>query len=255
MAKPYTPDFPNETVPEGKIKLVVPQLKAYGVCPSDYAPSRAPVFYNPVMEFNRDLTVLAFQTYQRMAKRKIKICEPLTATGIRGIRFAAEIEGVKKVVSGDINQHSADLAAYNVALNNLQSRVLVKHKDANRLLSEYGAPKKRFDIIDIDPFGTPVPHLDASIQALRNSGLLATTATDMRPSAACTPKLACANTAANLCAPSIVKNLPSDFSRALLLPQPLNMTSAPMCCLAIAATTTSAFTPKSGTAPKKPTKP
>jgi tRNA (guanine26-N2/guanine27-N2)-dimethyltransferase len=188
MAKPYTPDFPNETVTEGKIKLVVPQLKAYGVCPSDYAPSRAPVFYNPIMEFNRDLTVLAFQTYQRMAKRKIKICEPLTATGIRGIRFAAEIEGVKKVVSGDINQHSADLAAYNVALNNLQSRVLVKHKDANRLLSEYGAPKKRFDIIDIDPFGTPVPHLDASIQALRNSGLLATTATDMAPLCGVHPK-------------------------------------------------------------------
>jgi tRNA (guanine26-N2/guanine27-N2)-dimethyltransferase len=76
---------------------------------------------------------------------------------------------------------SVKLAAYNIALNNLQERVSVKHKDANRLLTEHSAPKTRFDIIDIDPFGTPVPHLDSAVQALRNNGLLATTATDMAP--------------------------------------------------------------------------
>ncbi len=180
MAEPWT-EFPSETITEGKVKVVVPNLKAYGVCPSDYAPSKAPVFFNPVMEFNRDLTVLAFQAYQRMVNRQITICEPLTATGIRGIRFAAEIQGVEKVVSSDINKHSSKLAAYNIALNNLQDHVSVKHKDANRLMSEHSAPKTRFDIIDIDPFGTPVTHLDAAVQALRNNGLLATTATDMAP--------------------------------------------------------------------------
>jgi tRNA (guanine26-N2/guanine27-N2)-dimethyltransferase len=181
MTKPFEPDFPTETITEGKICIVAPNLKAYGVCPSDYAPSKAPVFYNPVMEFNRDLTVLAFQAYQRMVNREIKICEPLTGTGIRSIRFAAEIHGVTKVVSSDINMRSAKLAAHNIILNELQDRVSVKHKDADRLLSENSAPKKRFDIIDIDPFGTPVPHLDAAVQALRNNGLIAVTATDMAP--------------------------------------------------------------------------
>lgn len=95
--KTFEADFPTETITEGKVKIVAPQLKAYGVTPSDYAPSRAPVFYNPVMEFNRDITVLAFQTYQRTANRDITICEPLTGTGIRGMRFAAEIEGIKKL--------------------------------------------------------------------------------------------------------------------------------------------------------------
>jgi tRNA (guanine26-N2/guanine27-N2)-dimethyltransferase len=186
--KTFKADFPTETITEGKVKIVAPQLKAYGVTPSDYAPSRAPVFYNPVMEFNRDITVLAFQTYQRTANRDITICEPLTGTGIRGIRFAAEIEGIKKVHSSDINERSAKLAAYNIRLNSLQKRVTVKHKDANRLLSEHSAPKKRFDIIDIDPFGTPVPHLDSAIQALRNHGLLAATATDMAPLCGVHPK-------------------------------------------------------------------
>jgi tRNA (guanine26-N2/guanine27-N2)-dimethyltransferase len=181
MSETFQADFPTEIITEGKIKIVAPQLKAYGVCPSDYAPSKAPVFYNPVMEFNRDLTVLVFQAYQRKANREITICEPLTGTGIRGIRFAVEIHGIKKVIGGDINQRSAKLAAYNVALNNLQDSVKIKHKDANRLLIEHSAPKKRFDIVDLDPFGTPVPHLDSAIQAIRNNGLLATTATDMAP--------------------------------------------------------------------------
>lgn len=177
----FEADFPTELIAEGKIKIIAPKLEAYGVTPSDYAPGRAPVFYNPVMEFNRDLTVLAFQAFQRMLKRKITICDPLTGTGIRSIRFAAEIEGIKKIVSGDINQRSANLAAYNIKLNGLQKKVIIKHKDANRLLSEYSAPKKRFDIIDIDPFGTPVPHLTSAVSALRNNGLLAATATDMAP--------------------------------------------------------------------------
>lgn len=181
MAETWDAGFPTEVIAEGKVKVLVPNLKAYGVCPQDYAPSKAPVFFNPVMEFNRDVSVLAFQAYQRMVNREITICEPLTATGIRGLRFAAEIQGVKKVVSSDINLGSAKFAAYNIALNNLQERVSVKHKDANRLLTEHSAPKTRFDIIDIDPFGTPVPHLDSAVQALRNNGLLATTATDMAP--------------------------------------------------------------------------
>ena len=181
MSETWDAGFPTEMIGEGKVKVIVPNLKAYGICPSDYAPSKAPVFFNPVMEFNRDLTVLAFQAYQRIVNREIAICEPLTATGIRGLRFAMEIQGVTKVVSSDINLHSTKLAAHNVALNRMQDHVFVKHKDANRLLSEHSAPKKRFDIIDIDPFGTPVPHLEAAVQALRNSGLIAITATDMAP--------------------------------------------------------------------------
>ena len=36
------------------------------------------------MEFNRDLTVLAFRAYQKMVEHEIGICEPLTSQGIRG---------------------------------------------------------------------------------------------------------------------------------------------------------------------------
>ena len=177
----YTADFPSEIIKEGKVQVLVPNLKAYGVVPSDYAPSKAPVFYNPVMEFNRDLTVLAFRAYQRMVNHEVNICEPLTSQGIRGIRYAAEVDGVSRVLLSDINRHAYELAKYNIELNKLQDKITIKYADANRVLSCNASPKKRFDIIDIDPFGTPVPYLDSAFKALRNKGLIAATATDLAP--------------------------------------------------------------------------
>jgi len=181
-------DFPTEIIQEGKVKVLVPKLKAFVKSPSEYAPSKAPVFYNPVMELNRDIAVLASQAYQRTLNRKITVCEPLAGCGIRGIRFATEVEGVEKVVINDINQKAFQLANYNVHMNELSERVVVKNEDANFFLSSYGAPRKRFDVIDIDPFGSPVPFLDSAIRALRNGGLLILTATDMAPLCGVHPK-------------------------------------------------------------------
>jgi tRNA (guanine26-N2/guanine27-N2)-dimethyltransferase len=181
-------DFPTETVEEGKVKILVPKLEAFVKSPSDYAPSKAPVFYNPVMELNRDIAVLTLQAYQKLVNREISVCEPLASCGIRGIRFAKEVKGVQKVLINDINEKASQLARYNVQMNGLNKQVTVKNEDANLLLAHYGAPRKRFDAIDIDPFGSPVPYLDSAIRALRNGGLLALTATDMAPLCGVHPK-------------------------------------------------------------------
>ena len=177
----FEADFPSEIVKEGRVAVLVPKLAAFKAQPSDYAPSKAPVFYNPVMELNRDIAVLAVQAYQRAAAREISVCEPLTSSGIRGVRFATEIQGIKNVLINDINQRAFKLAKHNVHLNGLTDHVTVQHKDANCLLSCHGAPQKRFDVIDVDPFGSPVPYIDSAIRALRNHGFLAVTATDMAP--------------------------------------------------------------------------
>jgi len=180
--------FPTEIGREGKVKILVPKLKAFVKLPSEYAPSKAPVFYNPVMELNRDIAVLALQSYQKMLKREISVCEPLTGCGVRGIRFATEVKGVKTVVINDINEKASQLTKYNVHMNGLNEIITVKNEDANRLLNMYGAPRKRFDAIDIDPFGSPAPYLDSALRALRNHGLLALTATDMAPLCGVHPK-------------------------------------------------------------------
>lgn len=177
----YKADFPATTAHEGKVQVLVPDLKAYGVTPSDYAPSKAPVFYNPVMEFNRDLSVLAFTAFQRMVAHPVSICEPLTSQGIRGIRYAAEVPEIERVLISDISTVACQVAEHNIQLNNLHDKITLKHSDANRTLSNNASPKKRFDIVDIDPFGTPVPYLDAAVRAVKNHGLLAATATDLAP--------------------------------------------------------------------------
>jgi len=180
--------FPTEIVREGKVKIVVPKLKAFVTSPSEYAPSKAPVFYNPVMELNRDIAVLALQAYQRTLNREISVCEPLAGCGVRGVRFAKEVEGVEKLVVNDLNVRAFQLAKYNVRMSGLGKRVFVENEDANFLLSSYGAPRRRFDVIDLDPFGSPVPYLDSAIRALRGGGLLALTATDMAPLCGVHPK-------------------------------------------------------------------
>ncbi|MBS7251086.1 MAG: tRNA (guanine(10)-N(2))-dimethyltransferase [Candidatus Freyarchaeota archaeon] len=143
---------------------------------------KAPVFYNPSMKLNRDIAVYAVRTHQQSTGRNLKICEPLTGCGIRGIRFALEVEGVDEVVINDLSPDAFNVAKRNVEMHNLQSKIQVFNKDANLFLAENAAYGKRFDVIDIDPFGSPVPFLDSALSAIRkNEGLLCLTATDMAP--------------------------------------------------------------------------
>ncbi len=180
-ASDFNIDFPVEIITEGQEKFLVPRLKAYMKSASDYAPSKAPVFYNPVMELSRDIATLVLKVYQGMVGHEISACEPLAGCGIRGVRFAAEVKGTKKVVMSDISKKACQIARYNVKLNKLERKIVVKNEDANLLLSKNSAPHKRFDVVDVDPFGSPVPYMDSAVRALRNHGLLALTATDMAP--------------------------------------------------------------------------
>jgi len=181
LVENYDSVFPTEKVKEGSAEVIVPKLDAFVSNSSEYAPSKAPVFYNPVMELNRDIAVLAVKSYQKMVKKQISVCEPLASSGIRGVRLGVEVSNISQIVIGDINQKAIELANRNVHLNGLEAIISAKHMEANLLLSQYGAPRKRFGVIDVDPFGSPVPYLDASLRALRNNGLLALTATDLAP--------------------------------------------------------------------------
>jgi len=180
--------FPTEVISEGEAKLLVPRLRAFVKSPSDYAPSKAPIFYNPVMELNRDIAVLALQAYQRMVDHEISACEPLAGCGIRGVRFAVEVRNVGQVVMNDINKNAVQIALHNALMNDVGNRTVVENKDANLLLSEHAAPRNRFDAIDLDPFGSPVPYVDSAVRALRDHGFLALTATDMAPLCGVHPK-------------------------------------------------------------------
>jgi len=183
-------EFPVEIIKEGAAILAVPKLDAFKKAPWEYAPSKAPVFYNPSMKLNRDIAILAIQVFQRMIGRELLIAEPLAGCGVRGIRFAIEIDGVQHVYLNDINPLAFKMAKHNVERNGLSKRISLSNEDANLFMSRHAAPHKRFDCIDMDPFGSPAPFLDSAVRALRDGGLLALTATDMAPLCGVHPKAA-----------------------------------------------------------------
>ena len=182
-------DFPTELVMEGSVRILVPKLKDYKREAWEYAPSKAPVFYNPLMEVNRDIAVISLQVYRRIVGRDVIVAEPLAGCGVRGIRFAVEVDGVKYVMMNDINPKAVELTKHNIRLNKIEDRVSVKNEDANLFLSRHAAPNMRFDFIDLDPFGSPSPYMDSAIRALKNGGLIALTATDMAPLCGVYPKV------------------------------------------------------------------
>lgn len=182
--------FPVEIIQEGSVNIIIPKFDLLKRGVWDYVFSRAPVFYNPRMKTCRDIAVLALQSYQRIVNRELRVSEPLTGCGVRGIRFAKEVSGVSTVYINDINEKAYTVAQRNIDLNKLSDRVFASNEDANLFLARYAAPNKRFDFIDIDPFGSPVPYLESAIRALRDGGLLALTATDMAPLCGVYPRVA-----------------------------------------------------------------
>jgi tRNA (guanine26-N2/guanine27-N2)-dimethyltransferase len=174
-------DFLTKTIEEGAATLIVPDIGKPEAKHIDRARSQAPVFFNPTQKTNRDSAVLALGAHQRRIHRQVVACEPMCGTGARGIRLALEVDGVERVILGDLNPLAVEISKKNASINGVSDRVEVRFLEANLLLSLHARPYRRLDYIDIDPYGTPVPFLDTAVRACRKDGLLALTATDMAP--------------------------------------------------------------------------
>ena len=88
---------------------------------------RGTVFYNPVQEFNRDISIMAIREFskirqeERAVKQKefkgISILEALSATGLRSVRYTKEIENINTLVANDIDPTATDLMKMNFEYN------------------------------------------------------------------------------------------------------------------------------------------
>ncbi|XP_038146571.1 tRNA (guanine(26)-N(2))-dimethyltransferase [Cyprinodon tularosa] len=207
--------LPGETVvKEGKAAILFPNANE--------------VFYNPVQEFNRDLTCAVITEFARdlMAQRGVKllipgekervvvslsedtneadmqmeekngaqevtarvgekcenglrILEGLAASGLRSVRFALEVPGLQSVTANDFSTKAAALSARNAQYNGVGHIVQASCRDASMLMYEMRGKKERYDVIDLDPYGSPAVFLDAAVQAVSEGGLLCVTCTDM----------------------------------------------------------------------------
>lgn len=158
------------------------------------------VFFNPAMALNRDVTVAALRAHagrrgvDDAAGDAPSYADAMGATGIRGIRAALETD--YRVAINDRSTDAVEAIRRNLERNGLRPvddaasgvasagveaggdgagrRVAVTREDANVFLHS-----NRFDVVDLDPFGSPIPFADAGAQAARE--LLCVTATDTAP--------------------------------------------------------------------------
>jgi tRNA (guanine26-N2/guanine27-N2)-dimethyltransferase len=136
------------------------------------------VFFNPEQELNRDLTVAVLRAYRdrggaegrtERGESVESYLDAMTATGIRGIRAAAQGFDATAI---DVDPEAVDLARANFRANDLEGSV--RRRDANVDLHS-----NWYDVVDLDPFGTPIPFADAAFRGTRE--LLCVTATDTAP--------------------------------------------------------------------------
>ena len=191
------------TVTEGKATILFPKDQ---------------VFYNPVQQFNRDLSVAVIRTWSEspitkkqfrkavweqkraqarpgteggpeeqtygsedgsdVPQRRITVLEALSATGLRAIRYALEIPAIQTVLANDMSPSAIEAIHRNIEHNNVPPN-LIQATCSDANALMYSHRTDRIDVIDLDPYGTATPFIDSAIQAISSDGLLCVTCTDM----------------------------------------------------------------------------
>ncbi|XP_046441270.1 tRNA (guanine(26)-N(2))-dimethyltransferase-like [Daphnia pulex] len=156
------------------------------------------VFYNPVQEFNRDLSIAVLRQYSLDQMKKtdksfvgetflkpgevyengLTVLEALSASGLRSIRYAKEVGGLKNIIANDLSSSAVESITSNSQMNDVSHLITPNEGDASILMYQHGY-KKQFHCVDIDPYGSPSPFVDAAVQCVADGGLLMVTATDM----------------------------------------------------------------------------
>ncbi len=146
---------------EGKTSFLIPEQEEG----HNFPPGSAPVFFNRRMAINRDLTVLLVQCL-----RPETYLDAMGATGARGLRVSNE-SGTAVTIC-DKDPGATTLIEYN--RDRCCSGVEVVGCDANVLMHQ-----RRFDAVDIDPFGSPAPFINSAATSAKK--FLFLTATDTAP--------------------------------------------------------------------------
>ncbi|GAA5902388.1 tRNA (guanine26-N2)-dimethyltransferase [Sporobolomyces salmoneus] len=144
---------------------------------------------------------------------KFTLLEALSATGLRAIRYAKEIPLLKHVVANDLSASAVEDIRRNIDYNGLspkglkslpgteninekdikpngiwskaqideavEGKVRVNEGDACVYMYQHRGEEQRFDCVDLDPYGSAVPFLDAAMNSIADGGLMCVTCTDM----------------------------------------------------------------------------
>ncbi|KAL2335396.1 hypothetical protein Fmac_016609 [Flemingia macrophylla] len=107
-----------------------------------------------------------------------RVLEALSASGLRSLRYAREVEGIGQVVALDNDKASVEACRRNIKFNGSVAVSKVESHLADARVYMLTHPKE-FDVVDLDPYGSPSVFLDSAVQSVVDGGMLMCTATDM----------------------------------------------------------------------------
>jgi tRNA (guanine26-N2/guanine27-N2)-dimethyltransferase len=160
---------PKKSIIEGETQFYIDNYNKTQKGPSSKGKN---AFYNQSMELNRDLSICVLQWFINKSNKKIQILDGLAASGIRGIRFANELNGDFHIYINDWSNEAYKIIKYNteqIENNNIS----ISKENIHSILSN-----NKFDYIDIDPFGSPAQYIDSALRSIKHKGIIAVTATD-----------------------------------------------------------------------------
>lgn len=116
---------------------------------------------------------------------KFQILDALSATGLRALRYAKEIPQATRIVSNDLSPTAVEAIKLNIKYNEVENIVRPNVGDARAYMYSLQGENhtndgngKKFNVIDLDPYGTAGMFLDAAVQAVNDGGMLCVTCTD-----------------------------------------------------------------------------
>ena len=112
----------------------------------------------------------------------LRVLDALSASGLRAMRYTKEVPGVRTVVANDLDEGAVAAMRENLRRNGIEEGGAVEAHvgDAAALMHASRPPAgERFDVVDLDPYGTAAPFLDSAVQAVAEGGMLMVTCTDL----------------------------------------------------------------------------
>lgn len=167
------------------------------------------VFFNPKMKCLRDISVAFLNA---IGSKGNSLIDCTSATGIRGIRYFKEA-GISGLTLLDTNEKAAKNTLKNLKKNRIKAVSL------NIDLEKFAAgSEQKFNIIDLDPFGSPAPYIRDILKISEDGTIVMLTATDTAVlcgahSKACVKQYASAPMHNHLCKEAGIRILISYFMR------------------------------------------
>lgn len=126
---------------------------------------------------------------------RFRILDALSATGLRALRYAQEIPFATSIVGNDMDPKAVESMGMNIKHNRLESRITANIGNAIGHMYHVAFPppeshgpdhvSAKYDVIDLDPYGTAAPFIDAALHAINDGGMLCVTCTDSGVFASC----------------------------------------------------------------------